>query len=230
MQAIRAIIRLTLGAVICMPPCAAVAEEVQHHGVVFEEWVRDTLFDGYRPETHTQKWDVSKEANVRYGGIPVNPKATKYGAPVGLGDALRQFDIDEPFLLLVAYWEQRGEEKQYVKALSIEIPPEKWRSLWGGVTRADLEALDRLVKDRSLDVAETRRRVQEMKSGPPYSTAAITLNPKIDEHGQRRLQCSLGFRALFEHLAPGADPAPESVPQLLGHPLPGPFHSLPRQW
>ena len=65
------------------------AQEVQQHGFVFEKWVRDTFFGGYRPADYTQKWDIPKEANKNHGGVPVNPKAIKYAAPVDLGDALR---------------------------------------------------------------------------------------------------------------------------------------------
>ena len=72
------------------------AQEVQRHGLVFEAWVRDTFFDGYKPTSYTQKWDTPAAANHAHGGVPVNPKAIKYGAPVDLGDALRQFAIAEP--------------------------------------------------------------------------------------------------------------------------------------
>ena len=53
------------------------AQEVQRHGLVFETWVRDTFFDGYHPRFHTQKWDIPAAVNVRFGGVPVNPKAIK---------------------------------------------------------------------------------------------------------------------------------------------------------
>src|SRR5690606_36949186 len=87
------------------------AQEVQRHGVAFEQWVRDTFFDSYQPEHYTQKWDIPAAANLRHGGIAVNPKAAKYRSAVDLGDALRQFDIDQPFILLVGYWQQEGPEK-----------------------------------------------------------------------------------------------------------------------
>ncbi|MEI6534938.1 MAG: hypothetical protein WCN98_06335, partial [Verrucomicrobiaceae bacterium] len=60
------------------------ADEVQHHGVLFEQWVRDTFFNGYKPKSYTQKWDIPAEFNKDHGGIPANPKAIKYGAPVDM--------------------------------------------------------------------------------------------------------------------------------------------------
>lgn len=199
--------------------------EVQSHGVAFEDWIRQTFFGRYQPAAYTQKWDIPREANTRYGRVPVNPKAARYGAPVGLGDALRQFDIDEPFLLIIGYWKEEGKNKRYVKVVAPIVSPETWRKLWHPLTREDLLRLDAVVKDRSVDYRESRRLAAAMKSRPPYSEAIMTLNPKIDGHGQRRLQCSLSFTQVMARLAPGEDPAEETSPKLFGVPLPAPFHS-----
>jgi len=208
-----------LGGLLAFTPGRAL--ERQHHGVAFEKWVRDTFFDGYQPVGYTQKWDIPAAANPRHGKIPVNPKAAKSGAPVDLGDALRQFDINEPFLLIIGYWVQDPEGKRLVNILPVRITPRIWRKLWGSITRADLERLDAVIKDRSLTPAEARRRAQEMKSQPPFSEAVMVLNPKIDSKTQRRLQCSLRFEDVLRHLAPGAESAAVSTPALWGIPFPG---------
>lgn len=206
----------------------APTQEVQRHGVEFETWVRDTFFDGYRPINYTQKWDIPAEANRRHGAVPVNPKAAKYNTPIDLGDALRQFDIDEPFILLIGYWRQHGPEKRFVTLIAPTVDPGTWRKLWGPITRADLEALDALIKDRTRTPQEVRRLAQAMKRRPPYNQGVIVLNPKIDTKGQRRLQCSLRFADVFTHLAPDSDPAPQAVPILWGVPFPGPVASAAR--
>lgn len=205
------------------------AQEVQHHGVMFEEWVRETFFDGYQPSGYTQKWDIPAEANVRFGGLPVNPKAIKYGTPIGLGDALRQYDIEEPFILLVGFWEQDGPLKRFVKIVAARVEPAQWRALWGDVTRGDLERLDQVIKDRESDYREVRRRAQALKAKAPYPSSVIVLNPKIDSRSQRRLQTSLRFRDFFTHLALGADLTREENPSLWGVPVPGPVESGARE-
>lgn len=212
--------------------CSLPAQEVQQHGVVFEKWIRDTFFDGYEPASYTQKWDIPAAANHRFGGLPVNPKATKYRSAVGLGDALRQYDIDQPFILLLGFWEQDGPVKRFVNITPVTIHPETWRLLWGPVTRADLERLDALIKDRSLDYREVRRRAQAMKREPPFSECLLVLNPKIGsgERGQRRLQCSLRFDHLFDLLASDADRAPSDHPTLWGVSFPGPVRSAARHF
>ncbi len=204
-------------------------QEVQRHGVVFEEWIRNTFFAGYQPVDYTQRWDIPANVNTNHGGIPVNPKAAKWGAPVDLGDALRQFDIREPFLLIVGFWQQQGAVKRFVNVQAIRVEPEQWLQLWGSVTRADLERLDALIKDPSRDVLAVRREAQAMKRRPPFTEAVIQVNPKIDVK-QRRLQCSLRFGDFFGHLAPLADRAATNAPTLFGVALPAEVASPPREF
>lgn len=206
------------------------AQEVQQHGLVFEAWIRDTFFDGYRPPGYTQKWDIPAAINRDHGGVPVNPKAAKYRTPVDLGDALRQYDIAEPFILVVGYWVQEGERKRFVNIVAPRIEPEAWRRLWGPVTRADLERLDALIKDRSLDYREARKRAHAVKNAPPFTEAVIAVNPKIDSQGQRRLQCSLRSDDLFKHLAPEAPAGVQKNPVLWGVPFTATVTSGPREF
>jgi hypothetical protein len=210
--------------------CLAVlpAQEVQRHGLVFERWVRDTFFGGYNPAGYTQRWDIPASANTAHGGVPANPKAVKHGTPVDLGDALRQYEISEPFLLIVGFWRQDGDEKRIVNIAAPLITPEQWRRLWAPVTYADLQRLDTVIKDRGLSPEEARKQALKMKSSPPFTQSVIQVNPKIDSRDQRRLQCSIRFADFFQHLAPDADPAPRADPALWGVKFPGPIASKPR--
>lgn len=223
------LIRIILTCSLAGPP-ALRAQEVQQHGLVFETWIRDTFFDGYIPPGYTQKWDIPAAINLRHGGVPVNPKATKYKTPIDLGDALRQYDIAEPFILVIGYWVQDGDEKRFVNIVAPRIEPEAWRKLWGPVTRADLEKLDALIKDRSLDYREARKQAQAIKSAPPFTGSVIVVNPKIDSTGQRRLQCSLRSDDLFKHLAPAAETGIQNPPVLWGVPFTQKVDSAPREF
>jgi hypothetical protein len=209
---------------------ALTAQEVQQHGLIFERWVRDTFFDGYRPANYTQKWDIPATANQRFGGVPVNPKATKYGTPVDLGDALRQFKIDEPFVLVIGFWRQEGNEKRFVNLVAPRIEPAAWKKLWGSVTLADLERLDAVIKDKSLTPEQARAAALKIKNAPPFTDAVIVMNPKIDGRSQRRLQCSLRFDDVFRYLAPEADRNPQERPILWGVEFPELVPSKPRSF
>ncbi len=215
-------------ALFLMSVAVASAQEVQQHGLVFETWIRDTFFEGYRPASYTQPWDIPAAANRAHGGIPVNPKATKHGTPIDLGDALRQFAIDEPFLLVVGFWRQEGEAKRFVNAIAPRIEPAVWRKLWGGITLADLQRLDAVIKDKTLTPKAARAAAAKIKNAPPFTRAIVVLNPKIDDYGQRRLQCSLRFADLFKYLAPDANPRAQENPALWGVALPQPVASRPR--
>ena len=197
--------------------------EVQSHGLWFEHWLCDTFFGGYRAQGYTQKWDIPANVNLDHGGLPVNPKAIKYGTSIGFGDALRQFEIaegGESFLLIVGFWEQSGPaSKTWVNVQAVKVTPVQWRGLWHPVTRADLEKLDRVIKDKTLTLEEARRRAAAIKSAPPFSEAVMQVNPKIDS-SQRRLQCSLGFAAFFDRLAAGASRERQQQPALWGRTIP----------
>jgi len=209
---------------------ALLAEEVQRHGLVFEEWVRNTFFAGHRPSNYTQKWDIPAAVNTRFGRVPVNPKAAKYGTPVDLGDALRQFKIDEPFLLVIGFWRQEGEVKRFVNIVAPRIAPEQWRKLWGPVTLADLQRLDAVIKDKSLTPEQARAAARRIKSAPPFTQSVIVVNPKIDSKTQRRLQCSLRFDDVFKHLVPDGNREMQDQPALWGVAFPTTVASKPRSF
>ena len=210
-----------------MGPCGH-ATEVQKHGLSFEHWAADTFFGGHRASGPTDKWDIPASANKNHGHIPVNPKATQYGEPVLLGDALRQYDIEEPFLLIVGFWEQDGRGKKFVQSLVARMEPDQWRKLWGPVTRQDLEAMDKLVKDTSRPIADVRKEVLRRKKQPPFSQAVIQLNPKIDA-SQRRLQCSISYVRLFKNLAPGRNRKAQPFAEIFGQRIPPIAASPPRK-
>ncbi len=203
------------------------AQEVQQHGLVFENWICDTFFDGYRPD-YTDKWDIPAAVNTAHGNIPVNPKAIRHGTAADMGDALRQYDIDEPFLLIIGYWDQEGKDKRFTNIIAPRIEPETWRQLWHPITRDDLEKLDAIIKDRELDYLEARTQAHAMKNQAPFTEAIMVVNPKIDSGGQRRLQCSIRFNDLFEHLAPEKNPEPHATVELWGVPFPDRIYSPPR--
>jgi len=169
------------------------AAEVQSHGYQFEKWVRDTFFDGYQAPSYTQEWDVAKAANKKYGGVPVSVKFTKYGSSVDLGDALRQFSIDEKFMLVIGYWKQEGKRKRIVHLIAPVVTPEQWHKLFEPISRDDLQKLDATVKNRDLTPQQASLAAAQLKHAPPFTEASMTMNPKIDSKGQRRLQCSLRF-------------------------------------
>lgn len=223
--------RLLIGAAaICATSLPA--GEVQSHGLLFEQWLRDTFFGGGKPAHYTQLWDIPAEANRNHGRIPVNPKTARYGSAIDFGDAGRQFSIaehGERFLLIVGFWEQASAvEKRWVNVQAVTVRPAIWQNLWHPITKADLDKLDALIKDRTLSLEQARERARGIKSQPPFAQAIMQVNPKIDR-SQRRLQCSLRFDDFFAHLAPNVSRGRTDAPALFGVRVPRSFSSGPRR-
>lgn len=109
--------------------------EVQSHGFSFERWVKDTFFGGYSGN-YMQKWDIpaseNKETEVptEWKGFPVSIKTAKWGSPIGLGDAIRQRNINESFVMIAGFWRQRTPQEKWFEEIGIvKFHPEYWNSL-----------------------------------------------------------------------------------------------------
>ena len=114
--------------------------EVQNHGFMFENWIKDTFFNGYRGG-YSDKWDVPVEFNSK-NKLPVSIKTAKYGSTIGLGDAIRQFNTNEDFLLIVGFWKQEGKLKHIVNVSAVVVKKEVWKNLWLPIKFDNLKKLD----------------------------------------------------------------------------------------
>jgi hypothetical protein len=198
--------------------------EEQQHGFAFQKWViglaKCISPDKVAKGTYTGKWDLPAELNPNRAGGPVSIKVAKWNSTIAFGDALRQFQINEDFTLIVGFWERVGMQKRVVKVVCVQVLSELWASLWKPVTLSDLETLDGLIKNRTYDYREARRRARQTVAAPPFKDSIFRVNPKIDSKHQRRLQCSLTQRKFFEHLARGVSPERDASPALWGHAAP----------
>jgi hypothetical protein len=206
--------------------------EVQRHGFDFEQWVKTTFFEPFQDNNYTAKWDVPQSSNSRavvpesLRALPVSIKTCKNRSSIGFGDAIRQFSVDEEFLLIVGFWEQSGPVKNYVAVEAVKVTVAQWRHLFDPITAAALNELDTTIKDRTLTYIEARRQAKLRKSKGPFTRALMTLNPKIDSKAQRRLQCSLPFMTFWEMT--GKQPYARIDSFLFKKAVPNPFSSEPR--
>lgn len=172
--------------------------ERQIHGFKFEDWLKKTFFDIY----YTSEWDIPEKLNPNPAGGPISIKTAKWRCSVYFGDALRQFQINQQFTLIVGFWKSEANKKKIVKILEAVVSLKKWKEIWKPLTIETLMELDNLIKDRSVSPEAARKHIQERLSNLRNSKPTIiTLNPKIDSKTQRRLQCSLSFPNFFKYLA-----------------------------
>jgi hypothetical protein len=206
--------------------------EVQRHGFDFENWVKETFFANFE-STYTQKWDIPAEANhlakipKEFRGLPVSIKTSKFGSPIGFGDALRQFNNNEDFLLIVGFWRQSGNYKNFVAVECVKITSDKWRNLFSPLNLDDLIFLDSIIKTIELHYSEAREIAKKIKNSDTFRQAKIVLNPKIDSKTQRRLQCSLPFNIFWQDFA-GKESYQKIDSELFGEKVPNPFLSSQR--
>lgn len=201
--------------------------EVQRHGFDFENWVKTTFFTDFQT-TYTEKWDVSAKANIleivpkKFRNLPVSIKTCKNKSPIGFGDALRQFNNNEDFLLIAGFWEQSGGNKNYVAVEAVKVTARDWRKSFYPLTENDLIRLDTVIKIRELHYSEVRKMAKEIKKS--FLPMQIVLNPKIDSKVQRRLQCSLPFSVFWNSFAK-KESYSDIECSLFGERVPNPFVS-----
>jgi hypothetical protein len=174
--------------------------ERQAHGFIFQNWVMRKFLD----IAYSGEWDIPSRINP-ITGKSVSIKTANWKSGIGLGDIINQFNIDEDFELLVAFYEDYGKKKKVVYMQLVEIKKEKWKQMWGNAKRDDVVKFDALVKSKEgrnlanglLDTF--RDKVQKYKEEvfKDYD-GEFSINPKIDSKKQRRVQCSLGFNIFFK--------------------------------
>lgn len=129
--------------------------EVQLHGFDFENWIKKTFFADFSA-SYSHKWDVPAEFNKleivpkEFRHLSVSIKTCKNRSPIGFGDALRQFSINEDFLLIVGFWEQSGVNKNFVAVEAAKITAKNWKNLFAPLTEKDLKLLDSTIKNKDL--------------------------------------------------------------------------------
>lgn len=180
--------------------------EVQRHGFDFEKWIKETFFESFTQTKYGDKWDALdvifksnfKDFTNNFNNLLVSIKTCKFGSSVDFGDAIRQFDSQEDFLLIVGFWEQRGDYKKFMAIEAIKILSNEWTQLFSPLSREQLILLDNKIKNRKIDKKIARKNAQELKRTFPKTN--ITLKPKIQD-AQRRIQCGLRSKLFWEIIA-----------------------------
>lgn len=208
--------------------------EVQAHGFSFEKWVCDHFFSGYTG-SYMQKWDVPAEENSSeavppaFRNLPVSIKTAKIGSPIGLGDVLRQRQINERSVIITGFWKQQTPKEKYILDIGCAIfEIESWQHLWGRLTLAEIQEIDLVVKNQGEHYSVVRTKAQTWKKRPAIASCSIVINPKIDSKTQRRIQCSLPYKTFWTDV--GREPSLQKEPELWGHVFPNPIKSSARQF
>lgn len=170
-----------------------------------EDMLKGVCFPGASDAARpcTQGFDIEAQYNLPQG-IPVSIKTAKRtarGAVVCMADARRLWEINEPWLLLVATWRQDGSYKQFETVHEIIITCDTMDVLRGGVSLAEVRAFHEGISMARFPHghhAQARDFAKTAKAELAPRCGLLSLNPKIDSQSQRRLQCSLHLEGLVD--------------------------------
>lgn len=189
------LIRSLLSSLILLPcwMLGLQAKEVQSHGFSFEQRVWNHLFErGY-----TDDWDIPGSANLQNPGVPISVKFIEWKNSIYLGDALRQYSINEPFEMVVGFYRKQDGEKQMVALHHLKISQEQWRKMWGEITAEELAAFSERIKQGTISEAQDYAR--QHAAALREKSGIFSINPKINKD-QRRIQCSIPFTVFYREV------------------------------
>lgn len=181
--------------------------ESQAHGFKIERMLRAcSEFGGaITPSNYSSEFDVPAGLSAWSQGAPVQIKTT-LGSQVMLGDALRNFNRDVPFeLLIVCGYQHSASVKIFDRIERFLFEPLEWRSLFGTLPLEDLFTLDAFIRSIPKGSQEALRAEAHARKQKLIDKHApiVSLQPKIDSKSQRRLQSGASL---------------ESFPLILGKP------------
>ena len=182
-----------------------IRNEVQRHGFI---WERETcgLFGATNEELdgikYTSKIDLPAEFN-RLDKCDISIKTSRSKNAVCMGDCLRVYDAvnsGKVIHMVVIHYEQNDATKTKKVLTIVEVDlTDSRESLFGTLTRSQIEELDRLVKSvpqKRRPTAEEYKRMYSLRDSLQKSSEAIHLDIKCDS-SQSRLQCSFNRFQLF---------------------------------
>lgn len=164
--------------------------EVQIHGFAFEKWIKGVLGVDRPDSKYTQKWDIP-------GKIPISIKCIGKTNALELSSALRFWENDKPFLLIVGRWEQEGKCKKIISIDEILMNNMIISKLKGNLTLSELNEFNSRIV--SFPAGKTGQRegityAKKWKKENAHKIGLITITHKIDSKNQRRLQCNINYQ------------------------------------
>jgi len=182
--------------------------EVQKHGFIFEDWVKNILGVQELAYKYTQKWDIP-------GETPISVKCIGLTNALELGSAVRIWEINEIFTLVVGRWEQVGFKKIIRSIDEIDITLEILKAMKGDISLEEIKNFDKKIKTfptgevgqkQGIEFAEKWKNERKNKIG------LLTITHKIDSKNQRRIQCNLNYNNYIKLFG-----APSTRTEFRGH-------------
>jgi hypothetical protein len=178
----------------------------QGHGFSIEKDIMRTIYHMTEEEIksipYTSKVDIPANLN-RLDHCDVSIKASCNPHMVCMADGLRFYDSvrsGTPIHMIVVHYCQMGDIKKIVTITEVDLT-DSCEALFGSLTRADIETLDRAVKaipQKKKPTEEERKTMYDIRDSLQKQSGAIHLDIKCNST-QSRLQCSFNrFQQFLE--------------------------------
>lgn len=164
--------------------------EVQKHGFIFEDWVKEILGVKELASNYTQKWDIPDET-------PISVKCMGLVNALEFGSAIRIWKINEIFTLVIGRWKQLDDKKIIASVDEIDITVEDLKKMRGEITLEELKEFDKKIKSFPAGKEEQLAGInfaRKWKSDRRERMGLLTITHKIDSKTQRRVQCNLNYK------------------------------------
>ena len=177
--------------------------EVQAHGNYYEDLKTRQItglgkaeYDALKENGYTSGMDIMK------GLLSVNDYSIKTtnGNRIDCGDILRRRQENE-YHLVVAQWEQCGDNKVFYNEYTFFITPDLEQKLWGRMNYNQLAEYVNYIKNIPAGLEaqqETKTERTVLKNCISDKNALVKIHPKVDSKKQRRVQCSVKINELIK--------------------------------
>ena len=178
----------------------------QGHGFSLEKDIMRMIYHMTEEELHsipyTSKADIPAELN-RLDHCDVSIKTSGHPNMVCMADCLRVYDSvssEKPLHMIVIHYLQEADTKKITSIIEIDLT-HSHEALFGSLTRAEIEILDRAVKaipQKKKPTEEERNSMYAIRDSLQARSGAIHLDIKCNST-QSRLQCSFNrFQQFLE--------------------------------
>lgn len=163
--------------------------EVQNHGFIFENWIKNIL-GVKKTAKYTQKWDIS-------GQTPVSIKCVGLKNALEFSGAVRIWEINKPFTIIVGRWKQVI-DKKIIKSIDvINITLKILLTMKGDISLNEIKDFDKKIKSFPAGKDGQKRGIKfarKWKIERKNKMGLLTITHKIDSKNQRRIQCNLNYK------------------------------------
>lgn len=174
----------------------------QQHGRVFERYVRDSgrFVDAINSKaSSSEAIDINASFDKRLN-LHTSVKVVGSGA-IGLADAVRFYEIEGPFRMIIGHWKQVTPEIKHVTRVhEVIITAKTLKRLRGDITADEIRAMQEVYAAfpaGPVGKAAARKASERMMLGVGRRKGLVSLEFKADNKTQRRLQLSVRLKTLL---------------------------------